>query len=317
MISQEEKIQYRNEFSRLLGPKDLKTAIESHKLIADIGFSVLYKHGLEGKKTVWDHDGNILFQMSMLKSLSLQQLAQSINYVNGIDGSILKNTFDPFGMYNIVRAQYEAFCNFNNIFIQAKSEDELRLKYYMWVLSGLNFRQRFKVQSDWAKKKRDDEAIQITNLNELVLNNKCYNFLEEQSQRNIQDCISKRDWQVKIDGKKAHKIAWHEMMTNAGTNDMLDGQYSSLSLSTHPSNVSVFQFSSMYVENLQEFNTKMALQLSKTFTALMIRDYVTYFSLQKNIFNGLPIIPQMLVNSYNVMFRKEDFKLNDITDLLN
>ena len=317
MFNEAEKIKHRIEFSRLLGPTNLKEMIEGHKLISDVGFTILYKHGQEGAKTsVWDHDGNILYQMSVLKSLSLHQLAQSINYFNDIDGSSLKNTYDPFGMYNIVRSQYEAFCNFNNIFIQSKSEDELKLKYYLWVISGLNYRQRFKVESDWAKKKKESEADEIAELNKLILENICYKQLEEQSQKNIQDCIKKRDWQIKIEGSKASKIAWHEMMTNAGANDMLEGQYSHLSLATHPSNVSVFQFSSMYVENQQEFNAKMALQLSKTFMAMFIRDYITYFKLQNKHFDNLPLIPQMLINSYNTMFRNDSYRINDINNLL-
>jgi hypothetical protein len=317
MIGAEEQEFYRKEFSRLLGPTYISEMIEAHKLISDVGFTILFKHGQEGGKTsVWDHDGNILYQMSILKSLSLQQLAQSINYVNDIDGTSLKNTYDPFGMYNIVRSQYEAFCNFNNIFIQSKSEDELKLKYYLWVISGLNYRQRFKVESDWAKKKKENEANEIAELNKLILENICYGQLDEQSQKNIQDYIKKRDWQIKIEGNKASKIAWHEMMTNAGANDMLEGQYSHLSLATHPSNVSVFQFSSMYVENQQEFNAKMALQLSKTFMSLFIRDYVVYFKLQNKYFDKLPLIPQMLINTYNTMFRNDNYRINDINNLL-
>ncbi|MBL7921903.1 MAG: hypothetical protein JNJ40_16430 [Bacteroidia bacterium] len=318
ILKPEEKIFYRTEFSRLLGSKDLKVMAESHKLISDVGFSVFFKHGQTGNKlSAYDHDGNILFQMSILKSLSLQELAKSINYVNDIDGSSLKNTYDPFGMYNIVRAQYEAFCNFNNIYIQSKTESELKLKYYLWVLSGLNYRQRFRADSEWAIKKKANEAIEIQELNELISNNECYKELEEQSQKNIQDCINKKDWQIKIEGKKAYKIAWHEMMTNAGANKMLENQYSQLFLATHPSNVSVFQFSSMYIENMQEFNTKKALQLSKVFIAMMIRDYVIYFKLEETNFNNLPFIPQALINSYNEMFRNEKFKINNLNSSLN
>lgn len=307
----------RQEYKRLLGPDNLNEMIESHKMICDVGFTILYKHGKEdSKKSVWDHDGNILYQMSILKSLSLQQLAKSINYINDIDGTSLEKTYDPFGMYNIVRAQYEAFCNFNNIFSQSKSEDELKLRYYLWVISGLNYRQRFKVESDWAKKKKESEADEIAELNKLILENTFYKQLDEQSQKNIQDCIKKRDWQVKIEGNKASKIAWHEMMTNAGANDLLEGQYSHLSMATHPSNVSVFQFSSIYVENQQEFNTKMALQLSKTFMAMFIRDYVVYFKLQNKYFDKLPLIPQMLINSYNTIFRNDNYRINDINNLL-
>ncbi|MCU0359621.1 MAG: hypothetical protein MUF75_02710 [Bacteroidia bacterium] len=318
MISHLDKIHLRNEYSRLLGSDSFADMIESHKMIAEVGFSIFYAHGKESTKTsVYDHDGNILFQMSILKCLSLQQLAHSINYKNSIDGVTLKDTYDPFGMYTIVRAQYEAFCNFNNIFIQSRSEDELKLKYHLWVLSGLNYRQRFKAKSEWAKKKKATEAIEIDNLNKSVLENPCYLQLDEQSQQNIQDCIKRKDWQIKIDGNRSYKIAWHEMMSNSGANENLDGQYSYLSLATHPSNVSVFQFSSMYIENQQGFNAKIALQLSRASTAMFVRDYVEYFKLTEKHFNNLPIMPQLLINGCNSLFRSEDYELNSINDILN
>ena len=317
MISDNEVKLLREKYSRLMLPSSINMMIESCKLIIDAGFNILYQHGRANTITeVWDHDANILFQMSHLKSLSLHQLSQPINYTNNIDGVSLHNIHDPFAMYNIVRSQYEAYCNFNNIFIQAKSEDELKLKYYLWVISGLNYRQRLKAESDFAKKKKASEAEEIGELNKLILENSSYNQLDVQSKNNILNCIKKREWQVKIEGNKAYKIAWHEMMTNAGGNDMLEGQYSYLSLATHPSNVSVFQFSSMYVEKQQEFNTKMALELSIAFMAMFIRDYVVYFKLQNIYFNNLPQIPQMIINSYNMMFRNDSYRVNDINNLL-
>lgn len=310
------KEQLISEFLRLLRPEDLLTMVESHTIITDVGFATLMHHGKFGTNSSWDHDANLLFQMTILKSLSLIKHTTPLNHVNSIDGSKLNNVFDPFSMHNIVRAQYEAVCNFNNIFIQSKNENELKLKYLLWVVSGLNYRQRFKVIAAEHQQKQQDELKQIGELTAEITSNPCFIQLDPQSQKNIYDGIKKRDWQFKIDRNKANKIAWHEMMTNAGANDMLEGQYASLSLNTHPSNVSVFQFGSMYTGGMQVFNTRMAVQLSKIFTALLIRDYVTYFKLNKH-FDSLPHIPQMLVNSYNTMFREESFKLNDINNILN
>lgn len=304
-------LQVRNEYKRLLGPEDLPTMIEGYKIVTDAGFTILNQHGREKAKTVWDHDGKLLFQMTVLKSLSLLQLSNPISYSNSVDGSSLNNTYDPFAMDNLVRAQYEAFCNFNNIYIQSKSEDERVLKYNLWVLSGLNYRQRFNVTSDYAIEKKKNEAKEIEELVAATIVNKYYLQLDEQSKKNINDGIKKRDWQFKVDGNKAYKVGWHEMMTNAGANTMLDDQYSHLSLNTHPSNVSVFQFGSMYREGLQEFNVRMALKLSKIFIAMFIRDYCIYFSGCGEMFNKLPSIHQLLINSYNTMFRGEAYKLND------
>lgn len=311
------KEKMRAEYSRLLTPKDLTVMVESHKIIADIGFAILMEHGKIGTKSPWDHDANLLYQMTLLKSLSVVQHVTPINHTNSIDGSKFKDTYDPFSILNIVRAQYEAFCNFNNIFIQSKNEDELKLKYFLWVISGLNYRQRFKVTTQEHLKKKEEEKQQIEDLTKEITTNNCFLQLDAQSQKNIMDGIKKRDWQFKIEGNKASKIAWHEMMTNAGANDMLEGQYASLSLNTHPSNVSVFQFGTMYTGGMQVFSTRMAIQLSKLFTAMFIRDYLIYFKDCRPYFEKLPLIPQMLINSYNGMFRDESYRLNDINNMLN
>jgi len=311
------KEKLRMEYSRLLTPKDLAIMVESHKIIADVGFAILMEHGKTGTKSPWDHDANLLYQMTLLKSLSVVQHITPINHVNSIDGSKFKDTYDPFSMLNIVRAQYEAFCNFNNIFIQSKNVDELKLKYFLWVISGLNYRQRFKVTTPEHIKKKEKEKQQIEDLTKEITANNSFLQLDVQSQKNIMDGIKKRDWQFKIDGDKASKIAWHEMMTNAGANDMLEGQYASLSLNTHPSNVSVFQFGTMYTGGMQVTSTRMAIQLSKLFTAMFIRDYLIYFKDYKPYFEKLPLIPQMLINSYNGMFRDESYRLNEINNMLN
>ncbi|MBA2613386.1 MAG: hypothetical protein H0U95_15570 [Bacteroidetes bacterium] len=305
------RLDIRSEYSRLLSSKDLQVMIESYKIITDTGFSIFYEHGKEGTKTSWDYDGNLLYQMTMLKCLSVLKLAEPINYTNDVDGTSLKNTYDPFSVYNLVRAQYEAFCNFNNIYIQSKSTQEIELKYYLWVLSGLNYRQRFKVEAKENVEKKAHEKKEIDDIIATLELNTCYIQLEDQSKKNIQDGIKKRDWQYKIEGNKASKIAWHEMMTNAGTNDMLEGQYSFLSLNTHPSNVSVFQFGAMYNENEQESFTRMAMQLSKILVALSIRDYCVYFPTCMKTFNKLPSMHQMLINTYNRMFRDESYVLNN------
>jgi hypothetical protein len=129
--------------------------------------------------------------------------------------------------------------------------------------------------------------------------------------------IDDRDWQLTIIGVKAYKIAWHKMMTNAGSNKIFENAYTSLSLNTHPSNVSVAQFSSMYQDRTHISNTKTAILLSSIYTAWLIRDYVTYFQSCQEIFNKMPMMSQMLINSYNSAYRGDEFLLNDILNVLN
>jgi hypothetical protein len=180
------KEELRMEYVRLSRPDDLPTVIETHRIITDVGFSILYNHGKQGGlKDIWDEDNNLLYQMTIVKSLSLIQYSNPINYENAIDGTTIKDIYDPFSIYTIVRAQYEAFCNFNNIYIQSKSLDELQLKYYLWVLSGLNYRQRFKTESESVKDIQQAEAKNIDIYMNLLNSNLCFLQLENQSKTNV------------------------------------------------------------------------------------------------------------------------------------
>ena len=107
------------------------------------------------------------------------------------------------------------------------------------------------------------------------------------------------------------------MLINAGANQLLDGQYTSLSLNTHPSNVSVFQFKDMYSNKTDLPTMILDIKLSKWLVSLFISDYCYYFEDAKETFNKLPIMTQILINWYNTMFRNESYMINNSTSVLN
>lgn len=316
-----ERIQYRKEICRLTVSKDFKNEIDSFKMVLDSAMAIMYSHKKESKLNEIDSDGHLLIQIAFVKSMSLLKLADGLKYVNPLDKTSLTGIYDPFGMGNLVRSQYEAFCNFNNIYIQSMNDSERKLKYYLWVLSGLKYRQKFPVYSEEFKKKKEEEAAIINDYLNLVKLNECYIQLEEQSRINIDQCIKKKEWQIKIDHNKSHKIAWHEMFGFAGVNQLYDEQYAYLSSISHPSNLAVIQFKSMYsgetvAERSDYQSMRTIMNTSKSILAMILRDYITYFDLSESHFEKLPVINQMLINILNKTFRGEDYKLNKSLELL-
>ena len=315
-----EKEYFRELIFALNVSKNFRNEITAYKRILDSAIKILLDHKKGSKLYEKDNDGHLMVQIFLLKSMSLIKLANGLRYRNDLNSTNLNDVYDPFGMGNLVRSQYEAFCNFNNIYIQPNNQDEIDLKYYLWVLGGLNSRQRFPAKSQKAIEQRENEAEIITQHLDLLHKNLCYIGLTERAKSKIERCISKREWQIKVTGDNANKIAWHEMFSNAGVKHY-DEQYNYLSSLSHPSNLSVIQFKQMFEgptpeERADYQSMRVMLSTSKTIMSLLLRDYITYFKLHSH-FNQLPIIDQMLVNANNRTFRGEEYVLNNTLELLN
>lgn len=313
-----EKEYLRSEYQRLFYPEDLPIVIESYKLVTDAAFQIVLEHQKNNTPTSpEDIYAGHLFQMTVLKSVAILKLAEPINYHNDISNFDIKGIFDPFTLSNIIRSQYEAFCNFNNIYINAFSAEELKFKYYLWVISGLKYRQTFKAVQEDVIIKKQNELLEIGELKTKIETSSVYQSLNSESKEKVNKAIKKKKWQVNIEGENVSFLGWHEMFTNAGVNELLDGQYTELSLKAHPSNVSVFQFGSMYSENTDFRTALLSIELSKWLISFFISDYCFYFKNAKQTFNQLPIMTQILINGYNIMCRSEIHKTNNISNILN
>jgi hypothetical protein len=315
-----DKEHYRKRIFEFTVSKNFQNEITGYKRILDSSMKILFNHKKNSKLTEVDNDGHLLIQILLLKSMSLIKLANGLRYRNDLINTHLNDVYDPFGMGNLVRSQYEAFCNFNNIYIQSKNQDEIDLKYYLWVLGGLNSRQRFPAISQSAIEQRKKESEIIKLYLDLLYKNSCYIGLTERVKSNIEGYIGRREWQIKVSGDNAYKIAWHEMFSNAGVKHY-DEQYNYLSSLSHPSNLSVIQFKQMYEGSTPEERAdyqlmRVMLNTSKTIMSFLLRDYITYFNLHPQ-FDQLPLIDQMLVNANNKTFRGEEYVLNNTLKLLN
>lgn len=89
-------------------------------------------------------------------------------------------------------------------------------------------------------------------------------------------------------------------------------QYTLFSLSTHPSNVSVFQYAQMYVISFNEETAYIFLSQSAIIMAFIIAEYCKYFPIAKQKFKELPELHQYLIDSYNFNFRGNEYEVSGI-----
>ncbi|WP_341900737.1 hypothetical protein [Fluviicola taffensis] len=259
-------------------------------------------------KSTLDRDAKLLFEMTLRRSSSLRTL-----HTNVYEG--LKHPIDPMSMWGIVRSQFEAFCNFNNIYIKTNSYDERRLLHELWVVSGLQYRQKSnsEAMNEEQLQKKSREAESIEELKELILTNPFLLDLGSHEIDKMNGFIKKKEFQVAFNNGKFNRVSWAQMWLNAGVNDKFDNLYSMMSNSTHPSNVSVFQFKDLHLEDHADFSANFSIKFSTLILCLFVRDFCTYFEPLKIKFLEVSNFNQSVINGYNRIARDESFKLSDVT----
>lgn len=258
---------------KILMEDNINTTIDCLKEINEVSFKTLSRHTEEYRQSYIDHYGFILFQMNALKCASILELSSGFR-----NNPALVKLVDPFSVYTLTRAIFESYCNFNNIYIQSKSISEKVLKYELWVLAGLKYRQRFPASITEHQEKKEAEKMQIQSIIESIRSNEIYISCDERSKEQIEACIKQYKWQLMIINGKVRIGGWQDLFKQISSNDHYDQFYTSLSLNTHPSNIAVAQFAEMYETDWATNSLKMALDLTKIFMCLFIEDYCTYYT---------------------------------------
>ncbi len=130
-------------FMNLIDTCGLMKLKESQELMIDSAFTIIQINSSHWSKH--ENEANLLFKMTVLKSLSLLPFLENRTYSNAINTSKFQVPLDPFSRSTIVRSQLEVNVNFYNIFLQSKNEEELKLKYSLWFFNGLNNRQSYRI----------------------------------------------------------------------------------------------------------------------------------------------------------------------------
>ena len=105
-------------------------------------------------------------------------------------------------------------------------------------------------------------------------------------------------------------LSWQDLFATMGCKkDYFETIYTYFSLYSHPSNVSVFQFDSMYQENMKVSNVMADVNLRYCYMMLsiFISDYISYFPKVIQTFNSLEVDDQILINYFN-LFARDNMK---------
>lgn len=293
-------------------------SIESFNLITDLASKLLDDADdvLKRRNDV-SMDGHWLLRLTVNRSTSIKKLYQELEGTNKLTGKKYSTHIDPFSIYTLVRSQFEAYCIFNNMFIQ-HTGDQQRLIYYLWIISGLEYRQRFAADvTPEAQRKVRTEAASIQQYYLKLFALDSYKKLDEKSKTHLNEQIIK---DKNIQGKfmsdtSICKQAWHQLYEHAGIKPHFTKMYAFLSLNAHPTYVSVFQMKAVAGGKGEDY-ARFAINSSKCLMALFIRDYVIAFPEIRDTYLKNDNLAQLVVDGINRTYRGEGFQISDIMEKL-
>ncbi|MEX1190969.1 MAG: hypothetical protein WEA99_03280 [Brumimicrobium sp.] len=321
------------QYLRLSQPKNYRDSLEAYQMVLDSGLYIsqaVHKSLPKKDRDEFINDALILFQMTMAKGIAVLNIAKPINYYNSLGDMTLPDFVDPMAISALIRPQYEAFTNFNNIFNSTENEDARQFLYDVWVIAGLKERRRFYVEpSDEElekmpatrrktalerKEKAQNELKIIESLSEKVRKSSFYVDLDDKKRKNMDDNLKRRVFQFALSNGKMVKKSWLEMFLNTGASEVFKPMYSLMSTTNHPSNVSVFQYAQMFdkYENIQSAQT--LLKMSEKIMCFFIADYCRYIPKAKEEYQNLPEMNKVIIETANKYMRDFDFKLSDTLD---
>lgn len=307
--------QLRLEYLRLTRRLNIQDNYDALEMYADYLMKIVRVHHTDKVRSVSELEARMINQMMLTKVLHIRQIVNGIKFTSS-DGASLNEIIDPTVVAALIRNVYETVSMFNLIFRNTKTKDEKLILYNLWVIAGLNYRQKFRsvISTPENEKKANDEKSQIDKLILEIENTELYRSLEQKEKGKIQKKIDEKDFKISFEGNKVIFLHWQQLCNTMGVEPgLFDGIYTYFSLYAHPSNVAVFQFGGMFdgedkaCWSITIYNLKNLFALLSIFIA----DYIHLFPTVANIFNQQPLMNQLVINSHNTLLRGYEYSIND------
>jgi hypothetical protein len=312
---------FRSEYVRLTSLHTIKDCLDLFDIFLEYLWMVIREHHKDEVFSYANKDAKILNQMMFTKQTHLKKIVEGVGY-QAKDGYKLNNIIDPTIVASLIRNVFETVSVFNLIFRNPKSADEKAIIYGLWVISGLNYRQRFdsNASSSESISKLTEEKKQIDQIVKEIKDTELFKSLNEKNKNKIDNIIKQKDYKIRFNNTDVVQLTWQDMCEVMGLNEELFGNiYNYFSLYAHPSYVSVFQFEYMFEKTDEAFKflTAANLKYCCSLMSIYIADYINLFPDTKVTFEKLDIEKQIALNALNKLLRGDAFSINDAWEILN
>jgi len=310
-----EKVELRNHYVAFLKSRDLEYQISLLDIYAKYFFEVISKHHGKPHESRALAEATMVHQMMFTKLLSLKKLLNGISYEENGEQK-LNTILDPTTILSLIRNIYETAYTFSLVFRKANEGEQREIAYNLWVIAGLNYRQKFKEHSqlDESKRKIEAEKKTIDELVRAISETDIYNKSEQKVRNVIDHLIRSKDFKVIFEGDSVKQLNWGNSKEVFELNtDLMDQTYTYFSLYAHPSNVSVFQFSEMFDSKKEGFKEIINFNLKNTFSlySFFIADYIKLFPDTLEIFEDQPALNQIIIDHLNIWMRDDQLSINN------
>jgi len=301
-------------FMKLVSPgteQEFGTVFHIYK---DVMFKMIMNHDVTEATAVPEKEARLVLQMMFSKLANLERIVQGIEF-NSSTGDVLKRVIDPILISASIRGLFEAVGMFNIIYVAPQTDEARYIMHTLWVLAGLNYRQKFVsvTQSEEFIAKSKQEREHIIELIAKIEATELYRGLTPGDKEKIQRAINGKHYNIKfVDGVVKGLGGFQELINNAGIHELKMGQmYTYYSLSSHPSNVSVFQFGAMFSDDNTDTFDNVKFNLSNAFmlVSVFIVDYFKAFPALLPTFKELSDMEQALIQHNNVFLRGQAYAI--------
>ncbi|QNK61275.1 hypothetical protein H7F33_11920 [Pedobacter sp. PAMC26386] len=296
------------ELDRLMDPNTPQDLTDIFKIYKEFLFKVMMNHKNESNTSVQNRQAILLLQMMFSKIANIEKLVEGIEFTSST-GARLNKVTDPILISSSIRGVFESVGMFNIVYVNPKTEDKRLILHTLWVLAGLNFRQRFNsvTKSLEFLEKSKAEKEKIDKLTKDIEETDLFKSLKPKDKDKIYNAINGKHYYIMfVDNEVKGLGGFQELIDNAGVVTNSIGQlYTYYSLSSHPSNVSVFQFGGMFeTDNTDNFdNVNFNLSNAFKLVGVFIADYIKVFPFVSVMLESQSEIDRIVIKLNNSIIR--------------
>jgi hypothetical protein len=208
-----------------------------------------------------------------------------------------KTIIDISSAKAVLRAQFEAFLMYHYIYVNPDNDDLKELRYNAWIYSSLLQRQEFPAETEYGKKQKEKDLIELEKMKSIITNLNSFKSLSSKQQQSLLSSGS---------GKLFSHWATILKETGFTEKNPFYTIYTFLSIYSHSEGLSIIQLK--YQPNGLENTISQAnldLHHSKLLVCLMINSVINLFQAAKKRYETLPDNTKYDIEIYNRMAMRE------------
>lgn len=267
----------------------VETLIYLHEIIAE----------KKGQIKPWQKDSEILLYKFGYHGLTLHQILSGLEIKSTYSNKLEGNVIDISSAKAILRTQFEAFLMYHYIYVNPIDDDLKELRYNAWIYSSLIQRQSFTANTEFAKKQKENDLIEINKMKVVISHLSAF-----------QDLSSKQQQSLLNKGSGKLFSHWATILKETGFSEQhfFFTNYTLLSIYSHSEGLSIIQLSDKPESDVDE--TKGAcldLYHSKLLVCLMINSITGLYPIVKKRFDSLPEQLKFDIEYYCRLAKKEPY----------